>query len=272
MKLRGFMIFTYTNYKAYIQDFISQMPHNGRGQYRKLAEHLGVNSTAVSQIFNGPRDLTPEQGLKIASYLGLAQLETKYFINLIQKERAGTFELKNYFIEEEKKLLNESKSIKSRIHEHKEISENDKARFYSDWYYSAIRMASAIPKFESVDHIAEHFGLNRSVIQKAVTFLLETGLCVEKNGQLQVGPQSTHLTSDSPLINNHRRNWRIKGLEQINHRFEEDLFYSSPMSLSEEDFVLIREELVSVITKVLKKVQKSPEQKLACLNIDWFSF
>ncbi len=260
------IVFKYSNYKLYIKDFILQMPHRGRGLYRKIAELLGINSTAVSQIFNGTRDLTPEQGLKIANFLGLADLEIKYFVNMILKERAGSFELKNYYLKEELKLLQDSQTIKSRI------SENDKARFYSDWSYSAIRMASAIPKFHSVDPILEHFGLPRSVVQKAVTFLLEAGLCIEKDGELVVGPQNTHLTPDSPLINNHRRNWRIKALEQMNNHLNEDLFYSSPMSLSVDDFLLIREELINTITKILKKVQKSPEQKLACFNIDWFTF
>jgi hypothetical protein len=44
------------------------------------------------------------------------------------------------------------------------------------------------------------------------------------------------------------------------------------VSLSHEDQMQLREELVAFIAKFLKRVEKSPEEKLACLNIDWFSF
>lgn len=248
------------------------MPHRGRGQFRQMALHLGVNSTVISQIFKGDRHLSPEHGIKIAQYLGLSDLETRFFLNLIYKERAGTKELRDHYLQQEKKLLAEAKNIKSRIIEHKEITDEHKAIFYSNWYYSGLRMLSAIPGKHNVDEMAEYFGLNRALVQKAVAFLVQTGLCIEKDGKIFVGPQSTHLEAQSPLINNHRRNWRMKGLEKINHSNDDDLFYSGPMSLSEADKAILREELVALIAKILKRVQKSPEEKLVCLNIDWFSF
>jgi uncharacterized protein (TIGR02147 family) len=265
-------IFNYSDYKLYIRERVQQMPHRGRGQFRQMALHLDVNSTVISQIFKGDRQLSPEQGLKLGQYFGFSDLETRFLLNLIHKERAGTQELKNYHLQEEKKLAKEAKNVKSRIIEHKEISDEHKALFYSNWYYSGIRMLSAIPGHQTVDEIAEYFELNRGVVQKAVTFLVEAGLCIEKDGKIIVGPQSTHLDASSPLINNHRRNWRVKALEKMNQPQDEDLFYSGPMSLSESDATILREELVALIAKFLKRGHKSPEEKLACLNIDWFSF
>lgn len=264
------VIFDYTDYKLFIRDFIAQMPKRGRGQLRKLALYLGVNSTAISQIFNGVRDLTQEQGLQVALYYGFNELETRYFLNLILKERSGTQALKNYYLKEEEKLRSQAQAVKSRIIPHQEISENDKAVFYSNWYYSAIRMASAISKYQTVDELVDFLKLDRAVIQKAVHFLLETGLCVEKNGRLGVGPQHTHLDSSSAFINNHRRNWRIKALENINQPQQEDLFYSGVMTLSHKDYLDLRAELVNTISKFLKKIEKSPEETVVCFNIDWF--
>src|SRR5690349_11426142 len=96
-------IFTYSDYKLFIRERVQLMPHRGRGQFRQMALHLDVNSTVISQIFKGSRHLSPEQGLKIAQYLGLADLETRYFLNLIYKERAGTQDLKNHYLREEEK-------------------------------------------------------------------------------------------------------------------------------------------------------------------------
>ncbi|MCC6137894.1 MAG: TIGR02147 family protein, partial [Bdellovibrionaceae bacterium] len=172
-------IFEHADYKHYVRELVRSMPHRGRGQFRQMALHLDINSTVISQIFKGERELTTEHGLKLAQYLGLSDLETRYFLNLINKARAGSHDLKNYYAREEKKLMAEAKNIKSRIIEHKEISDEHKAIFYSNWYYSGLRMLSAIPGYNTVDEMAEYFGLSRSVVQKAISFLLKTGLCIE---------------------------------------------------------------------------------------------
>jgi uncharacterized protein (TIGR02147 family) len=265
-------IFNYTEYKQFVRERVKQMPHRGRGQFRLMSLKLDVNSTVISQIFKGERHLSAEQGIKLAHFLGLSELETKYFINLILKERAGTEDLKNYFSKEGQHLKNQAKTLKARLAEHQEVTDQYKALFYSNWYYSGIRILSSLPKYNTVDDIAERLHLPRSVVAQVLDFLLATGLCVKKGEHLSVGPQNTHLDARSPLINNHRRNWHIKALERINVQDEADLFYSGPMSLSKEDSLLVREELVSHIAKILKRVQKSNEEEVKCLNIDWFGF
>lgn len=265
-------IFNFDDYKQFIRDRVQQMPHRGRGQFRQMALKLGVNSTVISQIFSGPRNLTSEQGLVIADYLGLSELETRYFICLINIERAGSKALELFYRSDAEKLRKEGTHVKNRISNFSEISEEHKALFYSEWIYSGIRVLSSIPAYNTVDEIADYFGISRARVQRAIEFLLSTGLCIEDNGQLKVGPQSTHLDANSPYINSHRRNWRTKGLERLNNTEETDLFYSAPISISTKDREIVREEILTLISKILKRVQKSSEEELVCLNIDWFKF
>ncbi len=264
-------IFNYTNYKTFIREKVQNSPKKGRGQYRQLALHLHLNSTVVSQIFKGSRHLNPEQALQLCEHYGFSELETKYFVNMVNKERAGTEKLKAFYQREEKKMAQESKNIKSRIIEHKEISDEHKAIFYSNWYYSGLRLLTSIPQYQSVEEMSQHLQLPLALVQKVVNFLLETGLCVEINGKLSIGPQHTHLDAQSPLINNHRRNWRLKAVEQMTKSSDTNLFYSAPVTLSQKDFVHIQEEMVALIAKVIKRIEKSPEEQMACLNIDWFT-
>jgi hypothetical protein len=99
-----------------------------------------------------------------------------------------------------------------------------------------------------------------------------TGLCIEKNGVLTMGPSNTHVGNRSPLVNSHRTNWRLKAIETMEDYNDEDLFFSGPMCLSIKDRKAVREDLLQVISKVLKRVEKSPEEEVSCLNIDWFQF
>jgi len=85
-----------------------------------------------------------------------------------------------------------------------------------------------------------------------------------------MGPQRTHLESTSPLIQKHHSNWRLKALQRSDSLDPEELMYTSPVSLSREDFKIIREDLVLMIKKVLDRVHPSPAEEVACLNIDFF--
>jgi hypothetical protein len=48
------------------------------------------------------------------------------------------------------------------------------------------------------------------------------------------------------------------------------LFYTAPMSISEEAFNEFRKRLTEVIAELGQKVVQSDPEKLACLNIDLF--
>jgi hypothetical protein len=113
-------------------------------------------------------------------------------------------------------------------------------------------------------------GLESSLVVRVIEFLVEHGLCLQDKKELRMGPASTYLDSRSPLINLHRRNWRLKALEKVSQQKEADLFYSSVVSLSHEDFVSVRKTLLLEVEKFSKKIEQSEPKKLACINIDWF--
>jgi len=48
------------------------------------------------------------------------------------------------------------------------------------------------------------------------------------------------------------------------------MMFTSPVSLSREDFVKIRESLAGLLKSISQTVKDSPEEDIACLNIDFF--
>ncbi len=265
-------IFDYLDYKSYLNDLIRTFPKQGRGQARKLAEHLGVHSVVISQILAGSRDFTTEQALPVAAYFGLDDRATEYLMEMVAYARAGTHGLKSYHKRKLEKARAEHKEIKNRVHKYKELNDIEKSRFYSDWYYAGIALLSSIEGFNSVEAIASYFGLERKKVADVVSFLVATGLCKEEKGKIEMGITSTFVDNSSPYINGHRRNWRLKGLEKFTQPGPDDLFYSSPNSLSAEDAAAIRKQLLENIASVSKRVTDSPCESLMCLNIDWFKF
>jgi hypothetical protein len=95
---------------------------------------------------------------------------------------------------------------------------------------------------------------------------------VEEQGKIRMGSKWTHVDSQSPFVNGHRRNWRTKAQEKFTENGPRDLFYASPTSLSKKDAEEFRKQLLELIRDYSKRVETSPEEVLMCLNIDWFEF
>lgn len=262
-------IFDFHDYKHCINEWISTQPRGGHGLLRQMALHLNVNSVVMSQIFRGDRDLTPEQALSVANFIGFSELERDYFVLLVQANRAGTVDLKKHYEKQLDSLRTAATALKNRV-KHQKFTDEDKATFYSHWYYSAVRLGVSIPQLDSVSAVAAHLNLDRALVTKVIDFLKSNELIVEKKGRLDIGPQVTHVGHDSPFVNRHHTNWRMKGLQAMESSSEKNLFYSGPMALSQQAADDIRKILIDTVEKSTKKAASSDSEVLRCLNIDWF--
>jgi uncharacterized protein (TIGR02147 family) len=265
-------IYDFEDYKVYVLDVLKKMPQQGYGQFRKMAEHLQVNSVIISQVFKGDRDLSAEQALELCQYLGLSELETEYFVLLVQKARASTPKLRTHLKNKLQALQEKASDLKTRLPQDKALTEEAKALFYSNWYYSGIRLLTSIKGFNDVDSIAIAMHLPRATVKHVTEFLVAHGLCLEEKGKLSIGPRLTHLESSSPLVSRHHTNWRLRGLANQEPLSKDELMYSGPMSLSQKDMEWVRSRIVELIEDVVHRVKDSDSEKLACLNIDWFDF
>ncbi|WP_413586768.1 TIGR02147 family protein [Bdellovibrio sp. HCB274] len=262
-------IFDFHDYKLCVNSWIEQQSRGGHGQLRQMALHLDVNSVVMSQIFRGDRELTLEQALSLSKYMGHSDLERDYFLLLVQHARAGTHDLKDVLKNQLEAIRESALALKNRV-KHQKFRDEDKATFYSQWYYSAIRLGVSIPGLNSASSIAQHLNLDRALVTRVVEFLSSHGLIVESKGKLDIGPQVTHVGHDSPFVNRHHSNWRLKGLQALESVSDKDLFYTGPMALSEDAAKEIRKLLIEVVEKSTKKAATSDSEVLRCLNIDWF--
>lgn len=265
-------VYNYSDYKKFVLESIENMPKKGRGQLSKLAQFINTTPVIVSQVFKGNRELTIEQAFDAADFFGLNEMEKEYFLFLVQHTRAGHHRLKKHY---EKKIMDikvKSKNLKNRLVDAEKISPETQARFYSNWYYAAISLLLGLPGEHSAESIAEYFGLPLIKVREALMFMQENGIVVQKKGYYFVGPQRTHLSKDSPYINNHHRNWRTKGLESLDNIMDNELFLSFPMSLSLEDVDKVQGKILKLIDEINKIASTSKEEVLFCFNLDWFKY
>lgn len=263
-------VYDFTSYKDYVLARVKAMPHNGHGQFMRIAKHVGVNPVVVSQVLKGNRDFSEEQALRLTNFFGMSALESEYFMRMVAREKAGTHDLKRFHDDALSALKKQANSVKNRAAQFLELDESTRSVFYSDYIFSAVRLLTSIEKFQNADAIAEHLEIGHARVNEILEFLKSVGMVKEENGRLSIGVRSTHLDAQSRFINNHHRNWRLKGLEGLNNKTPDDMFYSGPCTISLENFLELRKELVGVIASLTKRAPSSDPEVLACLNIDWF--
>lgn len=266
-------IYEFTDYKRFLNAQIALMPKKGRGQARRLADHLSVNPVVISQILSGARDFTHEQSLDVASFFGLDERATEYLSLLILKSRAGTKRLQTHLAHKIESTRQEALKLKNQVPQNKELTDQDRSIFYSNWYYGALHLMTTMKGSNDLESMAQRFDLSRSKIAEIMDYLISRGLCtVDDRGRHSIGPTMTFIDAESPFINSHHRNWRLKSMEHMAKRKTNDFFYSGPCTVSRKDKEAIRKDLTDLINRFYQRIKDTEPEQMTCLNIDWFDF
>ncbi len=260
--------FSYLEYRDLLQDLINEKSRQVRGVNRKLAEFLGVHTTFLTHVTKKQSHFSQDQALKVAEYFSFTNLETDFFITLISLNRAGNQTTKKYFQEKLDQIVRQGLKLKERLNKNTEMSLQEQSIFYSEWVYSAVRLATALPEGKTVDAVAKILSLPVEKVDRVMAFLLKVGLCKIKDNQLTYNVFSTYVDSNSPFVKRLHDNWRLRSVAMGSQHFE-DLQFTSAATLTQEDFLKLRDEIVVLIQKFEKVTDDSNPQIMAHLNIDW---
>jgi len=262
-------VFESKDYKRYLLAVLGA-GRKRSGLRAKLAEHLGCQTAHVSQVLNGHTHFSNEQAFRINSFLGHDREEAHFFFLLVNKDRAGTEDLREYYQNQLTDILRRRSIIKNRVETNREVPPELQSRYYSAWYYLAIHIALSVPELQTKDALAQYFHLPLYVVADTLEFLVSTGLAEFRDGHYLVGPPHTHLGHDSENINKHHLNWRLQAMDALTRVTPQDLHYSVVFSLSREDAEKIKERIIGVIKDNLKDVAPSKEEVVYCTAFDFF--
>lgn len=263
-------IFDFSDYREFLKAWIEEAKSQKTSNLSRLAEALGVHSTFLSHVLSGSKNLSLEQATTLSEIIGQTKLEREYLFALLQLEKAGTHTLKTYWQEKLKEISIEKNKLSRRFKDHRELTDTDRAIFYSNWLYVAAFLASAINDGQTLDQVAQRLHLTRDKAEEILTFLAQVGICKEEKGVFSLGNTHVHVPNESPFVVKHHTNWRMKAIQKMDSRQKEELFFTSPMSISKKDFEVLREKLNVAIKEVVDVAKESPAEEIVCLNIDFF--
>ncbi|MEC9281460.1 MAG: TIGR02147 family protein [Bdellovibrionota bacterium] len=265
-------IFDFKICRKFLEYYIESLPKRGRGFPRKLAKAIDVSPVVISQVLSGARMFTTEQAFATADFLDLSPLEKDYFMAIVNKERAGTKALSQYYNEQASIALGKHSEIQNRIKNTKELDDNVKAIYYSEWYYSAIKLIVCNPEVNTAEDIAEVLPIPLQRIREVLQFLEEYQLIAKNGTSYSWKASSTHVPASSPLVNRHHQNWRVRAANNMLREKDntEEIFFTSPMIIDGACAVKLRERILNFISSSQKLTTEAPSDKLFCLNIDLF--
>lgn len=265
-------VFEASNYKVFLRSWVDERPGGGRGEYRRMAEHLSVSTTLISQVVNGEKQFSLEAAHDLCEYLGLTDKEADFFLLLVEKERAGSHGYQQRLKRRLEVMRQSALQLSERLVKDRDLTDREAAIYYSNWTYTAVmNLAACNPTLEATS-LADRLGIPRTLANKVMEFLFESGILINRNGKVESGVKYLHLPASSPLVVKHHQNWRIQAFNKMAFAREEDLFYTAPMSLSEEAAKQIRAELPAFLERIIKIVGPSESEVVRCLNIDWFGY
>ncbi|MGM0444029.1 MAG: TIGR02147 family protein [Fibrobacterota bacterium] len=132
-------IFEYLDYRKYLSDFYHSMKEShAYFSYRFMGRSLSIDPGYLVKVLQGKYHLTLKKVPAVTKLCGLSRREERYFSTLIQFNKAKSEEDTRLYFE---RLLSfkELQSVTVLPHQY---------RFYTKWYYSAVRSLLGFYSFE----------------------------------------------------------------------------------------------------------------------------
>ena len=262
-------VFDFDSYKRYIA---ARLPTQGksRGLRAKLAETLGCQGAYVSQVLHGITHFSLEHAVLVDAFLEHGQEESHYFMLLVHRDRAGTKKLREYYNRQMREVLRRRQIVAERVQSGGVLPKEVALTYYKSWYYAAIHVLLLVARFQSRESLSERLRLPLVAVSEAVDFLIRAGLVEEARGKLRATNRRLHLGQDSLLLSKHHLNWRLQALQTLDRTSEQDLHYSGPLALTEENATAVRALLLNTIEGTEQIVAKPGEEDAFCVVLDFF--
>lgn len=260
-------IYDFRTYRAYLKFRVKMGP---RGTATAISRHLNVKPAFVSQVLSKKGHLSQEQAEKLNGFLHHGRLESRYFLLILNKERAGTRSLQKFYDgqinEEQKSRLN----LLKRVGALGRVNEDQAAIYYSSWTFGAIHIALSLPRIKTATALSQKLQLPLELVRENLNFLCQAGLVEKAGDAYKVLKPHLRLGRDRGYILNHHRNWRLRSLKSLQEEDLRDLHYSGVIPLSKADAISLKDRLLEMIKDHTSIIKSSSEETLFNYNIDFY--
>jgi len=265
-------LFSQRSYRSVIEIHLKDASGNRqRGAVKQLSEAVNCHSTFISHVLSNKAEFSTEQALRFCKYSSFDEEETDYFMDLVNKDKAGDTDTKKYYEEKLAKKKEEHLNLKNRLKVAETLTPDQQSIYYRSWLPQAVHLHCHLPGKHTIASLATSLGSTEQQIRSTTSDLVDLGFIEESDNCFVLKNNLVHLGKDSPIIAKSHYNWRIKTTQELMSRSStKDSHYTSVFTASEATAQKIRELIINHIEETRELIIPSPSEKLYVFCLDFY--
>jgi uncharacterized protein (TIGR02147 family) len=261
-------VFSASNYRSFLRHWIEEQSIHGLKS--KIASAIGCQNSQLTLVLREEVHLTPDQAFELCDFMKLTDAESAYFLKLVEHDRSGSQRFRAKLKEQMRQLKAAQENLAIRFKDKGMERFEDAVIYYSSWHWSAIHVATMIPKLGTAASIAERLQLDESLVRACLEKLDSFGLVKKIGDRWKSTERFLHIGKHSPMSSIQHGNWRARAVLKSQNPENDGLHYTMVQCLSESDYQKIKDILFETIDQYRVIANPSPEEELICFNCDFF--
>lgn len=267
-------IFDYIDFRLYIVDKLASL---SRKQYH-LAKTLNYSETMVSHILSGREFFDLKKAPIINNFLCHSKMESRYFVYLIEIDRASTQELKSHFMQIIDEIKKDYEFLNENVHI-TDIEDNVKNIFTKSWHPIPIHILTQLPQYRTVEQISNALSLDTSIVKKTLDLFVKNKMLKYSNGNYIPKENDGKFNLILPSQSEVHRIWREHSMrvdkqEKIVHQ-KNKIKQTILLTTSKENEPKIAQIFIDAIKKVTTLLHEDSQNNkidvCKAISIDYFS-
>lgn len=266
-------VFEAKNYVDYVRMSLrGGLPSRPRGMIKAVAQSIGCHSTFISQVLSGRGHFSHEQALLFCSHFKLSEEESEFFIDLLNRDRAGTSEASLHFQRIINRKILERRSFQKRNRLQSVLRENQEVKYLASWIPSAVYGAVHISELQTAKKLSDYLNIDTRVAEETLASLQGLGLVSLKKDRWVPTEHDLHISKDSAFAGHYHGSWRLKTASRLAElpRTIHQTHYSSVFAISNQVAEEIREVILRNLTDIRKKMVSASSEQLFVLCLDFY--
>lgn len=265
-------VFEATDYQSFISHCLRSGAEKApKGAVKKLSSFVKCHPSYIAQIVRGKSHFSNEQALRFCDYFKLEQDETEFFIDMLNRDRAATQEMRAHFQNRLDRQTQERLNIKRRWKDRDYLNPKREQEYFGNWLFQAVHALTQIPSHRSEENIAKTLKITKEQTVNILEHLKRYGLVKQSDSRWKSIKDTLHLGKDSPTIKNFHTNWRVKTASDIMlDPSLRGLHFSSLVTLSRETAMKIERLILDCLEEARKQTLKSKSECLYALIADFY--
>lgn len=259
-------VFEVTDYKKFLKFKVEET----RGNLTKLAAIAQCQGSYLLRIINEEAHLTPDQAFRVCDYWNLDSAEKKYFMTLLNYERAADPKFKTELKNELTELIAQTNNLKKVVKRESADEIQFLLEYHSDFKIALTHFLTGCEKLQSHSALMKRLSLDSQTVSVVTDFLKRNALVSTKGQHIEFLSGAGHIPTGSPVLPIFLNNWRQLAIQNSLKQKSNAIHYTNLQTIGVGDMQKLLEIAKQFINKAKTLCDESAEEDVVVVNLDVF--